>query len=118
MTDNYPKAPITLIINHNGMGQADSELTHKLATTYLNFLDLDDRLPETICFYADGVKLTVTGSPVLEELRSLEKKGVRLIVCTTCLNHFNLLDNLSLGEAAGMKEIVEAQWKAQKTITL
>ena len=46
------------------------------------------------------------------------EKGVQLIVCTTCLNHFKLMDKLQVGDAGGMKEIVEAQWQAQKVITL
>lgn len=109
---------VTVIINNNGMGQSETALTHKLATTFFNMLDLDDRLPGTICFYADGVKLATAGSPVLEELQSLLDKGVKLIVCTTCLNHFELLDDLKVGAAGGMKDIVEAQWSADKVVTL
>ncbi len=109
---------VTIVINNNGMGVADTALSHKLVTTFLNMLDLDDRLPEAICFYAEGVKLAVTGSLVLEELQSLADKGVELIVCTTCLNHFELLDELKVGTAGGMKEIVAAQWRTAKVITL
>jgi intracellular sulfur oxidation DsrE/DsrF family protein len=107
-----------IVINHNGMGQADPKLAHKLVKTYLNMLDLDDRLPRAICFYAEGVKLAVAGSPVLEELESLAGKGVELIVCTTCLNHFDMLGQLAVGVAGGMKEIVDAQDAAAKVITL
>ncbi len=109
---------VALVINNNGMGVADPALAHKLVTTFLNLLDLDDRLPEAICLYAEGVKLAVTGSPVLEELQSLADKGVRLIVCTTCLNFFGLFEELKVGTAGGMKDIVEAQWRADKVITL
>ncbi len=108
----------TIVINNNGMGQADTVLTHKLASSFLNMLDLGDKLPTNICIYAEGVKLTVTGSPVLDELRSLVDKGVNLIVCTTCLNHFDLMDELQVGQAGGMKEIVDAQWSASKVITI
>ncbi len=107
-----------IVINHHGMGQAEPELSHKLVKTFLNILDLDDRLPRAICFYADGVKLAVAGSPVLEELESLAGKGVALIVCTTCLNHFGMLEELAAGTAGSMKEIVEAQDAAAKVITL
>jgi selenium metabolism protein YedF len=110
--------PVAVIFNNNGMGQAEPALGHKLAATFLNMLDLDDRLPASICFYAEGVKLAVTGSPVLEELASLEAKGVSLIVCTTCLNHFGLMEQLKVGTAGGMKDIVAAQWSASKVITL
>ena len=110
-------ANLTVIINNNGMGQAEPELSHKLIKTWLNLLDLDDRLPRTICFYADGVKLACSGSPVLEELQSLVAKGVAVIVCTTCLNHYGLLDELQAGATGSMKDIVEAKWAASKVIT-
>jgi intracellular sulfur oxidation DsrE/DsrF family protein len=111
--------PYIIVFNNNGMGQADPALTHKLASAYLNLLDLqDDPLPEAICFYAEGVKLAVQGSPVLEELRSLSDKGVRLIVCTTCLNFFELFDKLAVGEAGGMIDIYRAQGAAGKVVTL
>ncbi len=114
----FAKEDVTVIINSDGMGQADSALSHKLVRTWLNMLDLDDKLPRTICLYAAGVKLACPDSPVLEELQSLTNKGVGLIVCTTCLSHFELLDDLRVGVAGGMKEIVEAQWAAAKVITL
>jgi len=114
----YAKDDITVVINSNGMGQTDQALSHKLIRTWLNMLDLDDRLPRTICFYAEGVKLACSGSPVLEELQSLAGKGVELIVCTTCLNHFGLSAELQAGTAGGMKEIVAAQWGAGKVLTL
>jgi len=107
-----------IIINSNGMGQADTVLSHKLVKAYLNMLDLGEKLPTAICFYADGVKLAISGSPVLEELESLAEKGVKLLICTTCLNHFGVLDDLQVGLAGGMKEIVDFQWEAGKVITL
>lgn len=113
---DHPKTVI--IINNNGMGVGDTTLTHKLVSTFLNMLDLGDTLPSVICFYAEGVKLACGRSPVLEELSSLAEKGVQLIVCTTCLNHYGLLDELQVGTAGGMKDIVAAQWDADKVITL
>ncbi|MCP4290226.1 MAG: hypothetical protein GY780_00150 [bacterium] len=107
-----------VIINSNGMGQTDVTLSHKLVKSFLNMLDLGGKLPKAICFYAEGVKLTVNGSPVLEELQSLEEKGTLLIVCTTCLNHFEIFDDLKVGTAGSMKDIVDIQWAAEKLITL
>lgn len=107
-----------IVINSNGMGQADEVLAHKLVKSFLNMLDLGDNLPTAIGFYAGGVKLTVSGSPVLEELKSLADKGVALIVCTTCLNHFDIFEDLKVGTAGGMKDIVDAQVAAAKVITL
>ena len=101
-----------------GMGKGDQELQHKLISKYLTLIQLNNDLPNAIVFYTDGVKLVVEGSPVLDELRTLENKGVRLIICSTCLEHYNLLDKVQVGIVGGMTDIIEAQVNAEKVITL
>ena len=56
-------------ITNNGMGKADEILQHKLIGKYLELIQQNDSLPNAICFYTDGVKLVVEGSPVLEQLK-------------------------------------------------
>lgn len=108
-----------ILINRFGMGEADPELQLKLIVTYLNLLNEDHSLrPNAICFYADGVKLAVDGSPALEALKALEANGVRLILCSTCLNFFELTDSVRVGIVGGMTDIIEAQRLAEKVITL
>jgi len=107
-----------ILITNDGMGQADKPLQHKLIGTYLNLLNEHNLLPAAICFYTDGVKLVVEGSPVLEQLKMLEAKGVHLVICQTCLNYFGLADQVKVGIVGGMTDIIEAQWQAEKVITL
>jgi len=112
------RKPPVIVISNYGMGHAPAELGLKLVQTYLNLLDLDDRLPTAVCLYGEGVKLAVEGSPVLDELRSLAARDVRVVVCTTCLNFFGLLDKVQAGTPGSMKDIVELQWSVKKVITL
>lgn len=105
-------------ITNNGMGKADESLQRILVGKYLELIQLNETLPNAICFYTDGVKLVVEDSPVLEQLKSLEEKGVRLIVCSTCLEYFNLSEKVQVGIVGGMTDIIEAQLKAEKVITL
>ena len=107
-----------ILVTNNGMGKADLALQHKLAAKYFELLMLNTHLPAAICFYADGVKLTVIGSPVLEQLKALEAKGVRLILCSTCLDFYGLSDQAQVGIVGGMSDIIEAQTKASKVITI
>ena len=81
-------------------------------------LDVDDKLPTAVCLYGEGVKLAIEGSPVLDELRSLADKGARVVVCTTCLNFFGVMDKLQAGTAGSMKDIIDLQWEVKKVITL
>ncbi len=107
-----------LLITNNGLGHADLPLSQKLAGKYLELLAGHDQLPAAICFYTEGVKLVVEGSPVLDQLRALEERGVRLIACSTCLDYYHLTSQVRAGIAGGMPDIIEAQLKADKVITL
>ncbi|MEJ5223799.1 MAG: DsrE family protein [Anaerolineales bacterium] len=107
-----------LVITHNGMGHADPALQHKLIGKYLSLLLDAGTLPNAIAFYTDGVKLVTKDSPVLEQLAAMEARGVRLIVCSTCLEHFGLTDKVKVGIVGGMTDIIEAQSRAGKVITL
>ncbi len=107
-----------ILITKNGMGSANVPLQHKLLDIYLKLLLENNSLPAAICFYTDGVKLVVEGSPLLERLAQIEQKGVRLIVCSTCLNYFGLSEKLRVGIMGSMADILEAQTRASKVITL
>ncbi len=115
---SVPDSETVLLITRNGMGDAEPALQLKLLTTYLKLLDENNILPAAICFYTNGVRLVVEGSPVLDLLKSLETKGVRLILCSTCLNYYNLADQVSVGIVGGMPDIIEAQLRAGKVIPL
>jgi intracellular sulfur oxidation DsrE/DsrF family protein len=105
-------------ITNDGMGEGDPALQHKLIVKYLELIQMTEGLPNAITFYTDGVKLVVKGSPALVQLRSLENQGVRLIVCSTCLEHYGLSEKVKVGIVGGMTDIIEAQVKADKVITL
>ena len=118
MVTSTQKPSILVMITNDGMGKGDPELQYKLIKTYFRLLAESDTLPAAIGFYADGVKLVVQGSPVIEQLKALEAKGIHLILCSTCLNHYGLLDKVQVGIIGGMTDIIEAQWQADKVITL
>lgn len=113
-----PRSGVTLLVARNGMGHAEQQLAHKLASTYFDLLDLEDRLPGRVCFYAEGVKLACEGSPLIETLSALHERGVELLVCTTCLDFYGLMPRLRVGRASNMKEIQAAQWEATVVLTI
>ena len=107
-----------LLVTENGMGKADQNLQLTLIQKYFDLLLHSENLPSAICFYTEGVKLVCDGSPVLEQLHALESKNVRLIICSTCLNYFELHEKVKVGIVGGMGDILEAQTKAEKVITI
>ena len=113
-----PISDTVLLITRRGMGEADPELQVSLIQTYLKLTNEADTVPAVMCFYAEGVHLVVDDSPVLEELRALEAKGVRMVICNTCLNFYDLSEQVAVGIKGGMTDIIEAQRRAVKVITL
>ena len=111
--------PDTLVsFTRNGMGHADEQLQLKLAGVWLQICLENDKLPGAITFYTEGVRLACTGSPVLEQLAAMEEKGVRLILCKTCVDAFGLADDVAVGIVGGMGDIFAAQSKATKVVAL
>ncbi len=109
----------TLIqITHNGMGLGDEELGIILLNNYFKLILEQNRLPKFVALYNSGVELICTGSPLIEIFKLLESKGINLIACKTCLNHYNLIDKLEVGIAGTMVDIIELQAIADKVINL
>jgi hypothetical protein len=107
-----------ILVTNNGMGNADEKLQQLLFGKYVELLLQNASLPKVLCFYTAGVKLVCEGSPALESLKNLESQGVRLIICSTCLDYFELTDRVRVGIIGGMGDILESQVKAEKVITI
>lgn len=107
-----------ILVTNNGMGNADETLQQSLFNKYIELLLQNEGLPAAICFYTSGVKLVCEGSGALDQLKQLEHRGVRLIICSTCLNYFEITENVQVGIVGGMGDIIEAQAKANKVITI
>jgi sulfur relay (sulfurtransferase) complex TusBCD TusD component (DsrE family) len=107
-----------LVFTANGMGNAEPELRLKLAKIFLGLLATGGMTGGRICFYTEGVKLACEGSPVLDELASLQRAGAELVLCKTCLDYFGLASKVKVGVVGGMPDIIEAMSEARKVITL
>ncbi len=107
-----------LLFTRNGLGDAPAELQQKLVVKFLQLNLAANTLPAKILFYTDGVKLACEGSPIIAELQILKERGVELILCSTCLDYFNLRDKVQVGIVGGMPDIIEALSAAGKVISL
>lgn len=107
-----------LQITRYGMGSGDKKLSIKLISNYFKLIIEENRLPSFIVFYNEGVKLLGKESPITENLKKLEDMGVKLIACTTCLEYYDILSEMTVGIKATMMDIITLQSKADKVINL
>jgi len=109
---------IMVLITSDCMGRGDDLLGSKLMAGFLKTLkEMGDDLWR-IALINNGARLAVEGSSVLDPLRELRSHGLPILVCGTCLTHFNLMDKLQVGEVTNMLDIVTAMQVADKVITI
>ena len=97
--------PRVVQITAGTMGSGDDELGALLLRSFLKTQAELEQKPDAILFYNDGVKLCCEGSYLLDDLRELEATGVEIIACGTCLNFFELSEQLRVGRVTDMLEI-------------
>ena len=100
------------------VGDGDPELGRSLMKMFFYTLSQSDDLPAAVLFMNGGVKLPTQDEQVIEHLRTLANRGVELLVCGTCLNFYGIADQLKLGVASNMYDIVERMQRADKVLTL
>jgi len=109
---------ILVLVGTDRMGTGDDDLGRKLITSFLGTLKEMGQELWCLIFLNAGVKLTVAGSEVLSSIQELARDGVMVLVCGTCLNHFQLLEQKKVGETTNMLDIVTHMQLADRVISL
>lgn len=104
--------PFVIVVNEDKMGRGNDELGTVLIKSFCHTIAEQAQKPDIIIFYNTGVKLTIQGSDVLDDLKQLESEGVQILVCGTCLNFFEIKEKLAVGVVSNMYDIVEAMSSA------
>jgi selenium metabolism protein YedF len=106
-----------IMVTQNVMGRGDEKLGTLLMLNFLRTLKEMGNALWRLIFVNAGVKLTIEGAETLAVLQELEKQGVSILVCGTCLDHFNLLEKKQCGETTNMLDMVTSLQVAEKVIT-
>lgn len=109
---------IMVMVTHDKMGHGDDELGAKLMVSFLKTLKEMGKELWRLVFVNNGVKMTIRGSDVLPVLKELEAGGIYILVCGTCLTHFDLLQEKEVGETTNMLDIVTAMQLADSVINI
>ena len=110
--------PLVLVVSSEFLGRGDDELGHILIRGLFHTLGEVAPLPDTVILFNSGVKLVVQGSPVLEDLKDLRNNGVEILACGTCLGHYELKEQVAVGEVSNMYTIAETMLGAGKVVNL
>lgn len=108
----FEKGNFIVVVTSDRMGEGDDQLGRLLLSNFIIALKDLDKLPRKMVFYNNGVKLATKSSPVIEHLKDLEKMGVDIILCATCVNYYSLESVLGTGTVSNMYTIAETMASA------
>ncbi len=112
---------VVVLVRQAGLGVVrpeDGEFGESMFEKFLHSLESQPVKPRAICFYTEGVRLACRGSSVLFALRLLEGMGVRIVLCSSCLDRFGLRESVEIGEVGGMQEISGLLMSADSVVTV
>jgi len=108
---------LVYVISSDTMGRGSDELGWALLQTYVTTITEVSPLPSHILIYNGGVKLVTTDGKALEALQHLEKQGVTIWVCGTCLEFFKLEKDRKAGSITNMFDIMNTMASASRLVS-
>jgi selenium metabolism protein YedF len=107
-----------VFITSDRIGHGADELGQLLMGLFLRTLSEVPTRPARLILANAGVKLAVEGSTALDHLHNIERIGVKIGVCGTCLDFYGLKDKLRAGAVSNLYEVTEQLLAASKVISL
>lgn len=107
---------VVIFVASKLFGVGEEELGRILMRAFVKTLKELDPRPAQAIFANGGVFLTTEGSDLLDDLRELERLGVEIISCGTCLDYHDLVDKLRVGRSSNMYEIASALAGADRVV--
>ena len=99
------------------MGRGNDELGRILIKAFIHTITELEQKPDAMVFYNTGVKLAAADSDVAADISLLEKNGVRILVCGTCVNYFELGGKMGAGTISNMYDILNTLNTAGRIVT-
>jgi selenium metabolism protein YedF len=109
---------VVVFVASDLFGVGDEPLGRVLMRAFVKTMKELDTQPTKVIFANAGVRLTTAGSDLVEDLQALEREGVQVMSCGTCLDYYHLADSLQVGISSNMFEIATALVEADRVVKL
>lgn len=107
-----------IVLNSDSMGNGNEALGKKLIGAFLKKLWARAEKPDVIVLYNTGVKLLSKEAGYLEAMHGLEEAGVEILACGTCLDEYEMRNDIIAGHVSNMEEIVNIMMTYEKVVTI
>ena len=109
---------VAVAIGKDTMGEGSEELGKILIKGFIYSLSELPVAPASIMFFNSGVFLAAEGANTVGDLRKLEARGAKILICGTCVDYYGLQGKLAVGTVTDMYGITEELVSAGKVINI
>jgi selenium metabolism protein YedF len=113
--DASAKKSLLLVVGTDVMGR-EEELGKTLMKAFFETMKVYRQLPHTIFLLNTGVNLATINADIVGLLKDIEKMGVEIYSCGTCLTKYKLESELKVGHRGTMNIVVEGMQDFEKVV--
>lgn len=107
-----------LMIKNEFLGDGNDELGKVLMKGFLYTVTETKPYPQKVVLLNSAVKLSTVNEETVAHLKKLEEAGTKVYSCGTCLNYYDLADQLKVGVVGNMYDVVESLNSTENRIIL
>lgn len=107
-----------LMIKNEFLGDGNDELGKVLMKGFLYTVTETKPYPQKVVLLNSAVKLSTINEETVAHLKKLEEAGTKVYSCGTCLNYYDLADQLKVGVVGNMYDVVESLNSTENRIIL
>ena len=96
-----------ILLASDQLGTGEKQLGETILETFFTVLKQKEELPVAIFCMNSGVFTLTEESLISLQLADLEKKGVDVLACKTCVDYYEINDKLVTGKVSGMAQFVD-----------
>ncbi len=96
-----------ILLGSESIGRGDNDLGYEILLSMLKSLTEREDTPQAIIFWNTAVKLLTEKSPAIPHLKTLEGRGVQILVGQLCIRELELTSKIAIGKLATMNEILD-----------
>lgn len=100
-----------ILVSSNQLGRGDQVLGENILETYFTLLKQRKELPAAVFCMNSGVLTMTDESLVSVHLKEMEEKGVSILACKTCVDHYKVDEKITVGKISGMADFIELSAK-------
>lgn len=105
-------------IGRDAMGHGDDALGKILIKGFIFSLSQLEVPPSAVLLFNGGVKLAMAGANTVDDLHVLAASGCPVLLCGTCVNFYELADQVAVGEITDMMGIAGWMCKGLPVVNL